>query len=236
MWHEDGRLLAEFEEKQHLNYAFAPDSSSLVVTHGRTGLSVWDRTGHRVGEIALDFVGRTGDHFVTPEIAFSPNAQTFYVTGQMSQHCIWGLDGACLVPLPLDGILTDKATFTDDGTRLLAYSAQEHTTYVWSHSGESIAKIPSRGSPHVSPNHTWVFTHACNEDPRIWSTSGALLASLSGPAALADDCDLRKNWTTVDFSPDGRMVALLFNGEIHVWERPGHPSWRSATSTAISMA
>jgi WD40 repeat protein/predicted Ser/Thr protein kinase len=219
---EDGRLLADFDGKEEFSYhyTFAPDSSALI-RYGGTELSIWDRTGHGVGEIEVNFERRSGGRFVTPEIAFSPNGQTFYVSGQMNQHCIWGYDGACRVSLPLDGILTDSAIFTDEGTRLLTYSAQEHTTYVWSDSGQSIAKIASRGYPRVSPDHTWVFTHACNEAPRIWSTSGDLLATLPGAPPPADDCDSGDALINVSFSSDARMVALLINGEIHVWDKAG---------------
>lgn len=205
---------------------FGPDGTSLA-TGAIGGAILWDLAS---GEPMFE---TTGPELGVRGVALSPDGAFVASAGNDGIARIWDAStGERELELAGHGAAIWDVDYGPDGTRL-ATASEDGTAKIWDAGrGEELLTLTGHTDIVFSidhhPEQDWVATGSWDNTARVWDVSGSHDGATTGSAEELFQIQRNADVLDVDFSPDGRRLALSDAGGLAtVWDiSAGEPQLR----------
>ncbi|MFC8430712.1 AAA family ATPase [Streptomyces sp. NPDC057253] len=200
--------------------AFSPDGTELASGSSDDTVRLWDVADpSRAGPVGPPLTGHTGPIW---SVAFSPDGGTLAAASADSTASLWNVSDPAYpsqVGEPLAGSSGEMYAlgFSPDG-RTLATGSGDSKVRLWSiPQGDMVG-----GSGAFRRDGKVLATAGRDGRIRLWKVTDP-----DRPVALGEPFtpEVRDPDSQVQFSPDGRILAVLATGRVHLWNvtDPAHP-------------
>jgi WD40 repeat protein/DNA-binding SARP family transcriptional activator len=208
-----GQELRKFDG---LGFEFSPDGKSVLtinIDNADNRVRLWDV---RTGKELRQFIG----HTELVQIAiFSPDGK-YVLTGSFDKTArLWdAATGKELMQLPVTTQM-EGVSFSPDG-KTIATSGEDSIVRLWDPTtGQKLKEISGHTGPVAiavfSPDGKYLLTNSDDGTSRLWDVKTAQEVRRLNPAGQVFD---------VNFSPDGKTIAIDSENRVMLWSITPHPS------------
>ncbi len=200
------------------SFIFSPDGKIIATSNDRE-VTLWNLEAEKIRTLSSDPTKAKIKSFV-----FSPDGQLM-VTASNIGVTLWNTQGKQLWTSPF---ITQRVDFHPDGKMIVALGNKE--VKLWNLNGEEIQALHHKETIQdfrFSLNGQTIATRS-RQEVKLWSRSGEELQSLkrSGLTTLTVPGnvypkDYVGRFENVSFSPDGRTIFTIDDGNVNLWSQQG---------------
>ncbi|MFN6463908.1 MAG: AAA-like domain-containing protein [Nostoc sp. DedVER02] len=209
LWHRDGRLMQTLaaHNTDIFGISFSPDGQLLVSASADQTVKVWRRDGTFLLTL------KQGD--AAWRVAFSPDGKQFASSGSNNLVKLWQLQNPALTRLLGHRAQVLQVAFSPDSDRV-ASASWDRTVKLWTRDGRLLTTF--RGHNAIAsgvafhPDGQRLASSDGNGIIHLWQANGKQLKTFSlvqptGTIEPNENGQPSAEASTVDFSPDGQLLA-----------------------------
>ncbi|MFM6341011.1 MAG: eIF2A-related protein [Dolichospermum sp.] len=211
LWHWDSLILGNTQENNDwiTSISFTPDSSIVAGASRDKTIKLWNRDG----KLLKTLVGHDDQIW---GVAWSNDGQILASGSKDKTIKLWNRDGKLLRTLIGHTRAINWVSFSPNG-QLLASASDDKLVKIWTNEGEIIKSLigHTRGVNGVawSPHGDVLASVSLDGMVNIWDQNGKLIKTLTGSSG--------DGFIGVNFSPDGKTLAVNSNRQVKLWNRQG---------------